>query len=256
MKKLLFTLVLTAGIAALGVQPAAAQRADNEMSIRVAGWEVILEGQPTTPYIPKHRPRYYGGRIGTFEIGLNGLAEAPNAYAAYPASEAGFMDLHAAKSIQFTMNLFTFSAALTRDNALGVTVAAGFTANNYTFETASAFTREGRLLHPADAGHSLKKAKLNTFALHFPVALEVNPSRHFFFSAGGYLDLVTGGHMKWKRPKEKLRGVGANFLQAGVTLRVGFRNAYLYGSYNFTELFRPERGPRLNPYTVGIGFGL
>jgi hypothetical protein len=165
------------------------------------------------------------------------------------------MDLLNGKSIHFSMNVFTFSTALTRDNTLGVTAGIGFTANNYAFETPSAFTRHERLLIPVDAGHELKKAKLNTFAIHLPLALEVNPARHFFFSAGGYLDLVTGGHMKWKSPKDKLRGVGTNFLQAGVTLRVGFRHTYAFGSYNFVEMFRDGRGPRLNPYTVGLGFG-
>ncbi len=258
MKKLLFATAFFAGVIAAGVQTAAAQTIpedENQMSIRVAGWEVMLEGRATTPYIVKHRPKYYGGRIGTFEIGFNGLRDAPGAYSAYPDSDAGFMDLRMGKSFHFTMNVFTFSTALTRDRVLGVTAGIGFTANNYVFETPSAFIRQERLLLPADADHALKKSKLNTFALHFPLALEVNPTRHFFFSAGGYLDLVTGGHMKWKSPKDKLRGVGTNFLQAGVTLRVGFRHAYAFGSYNFTEVFREGRGPRLNPYTVGLGFG-
>ncbi len=61
--------------------------------------------------------------------------------------------------------------------------------------------------------------------------------------------------MKWKSPKDKLRGLGPNFLQAGATFRIGFRHAYLFTSYDFVELFRGGHGPVLNPYTVGVGFG-
>jgi hypothetical protein len=256
MKKILLSAALTTAIIAAGiVTPTRAQENPDQMSIRVAGYEVLLEGKMSTPHLPKHRGRYYGGRIGTFEIGFNGFRATPGAYSAYPAGEAGFMDLRMGKSIQFTFNMFTFSASLARNNALGVTAAIGFTANNYAFVDPTAFTKADGMLRPVDAGHALKKAKLNTFAIHLPLALEVNPTRNFFFSAGGYVDLMTGAHMKWKRPKEKLRGLSTNFLHAGVTARIGFKNAYIYGNYDFVETFQRGRGPVLNPYTVGMGFG-
>jgi hypothetical protein len=255
MKKTLLTAALATAIIAAVTTNVRAQESPNQMSIRVAGYEVLLEGRVSTPRFPKHKGRYYGGRIGTFEIGFNGFRATPGAYSAYPADEAGFMDLRVGKSIQFTFNMFTFSASLARNNALGVTAAIGFTANNYAFADPTAFTKADRMLRPVDVGHVLKKAKLNTFAIHLPLALEVNPTRNFFFSAGGFLDLMMCSHMKWKKPKEKLRGLSTNFLHAGVTARIGFKNAYVYGSYDFVEIFKTGRGPVVNPYTVGLGFG-
>jgi hypothetical protein len=258
MRKVLLSAAFTAATIAAGIAtPARAQENPDQMSIRVAGYEVLLNGKVSTPHLPRHRGRYYGGRIGLFEVGFNGFHTPPGAYSAYPASEAGFMDLRVGKSIQVTLNMFTFSASLARNNVLGVTAAIGFTANNYTFVDPTAFTKIDRMIRPADAGHALKKSKLNTFAIHLPLALEVNPNRNFFFSAGGYVDLITGSHMKWKRPKEKLRGLSTNFIHAGVTARVGFKNAaaYIYGSYDFVEMVQKGHGPVLNPYTVGIGFG-
>lgn len=255
MRKLLLSIFIFTIVAGAGMATASAQDNPNQMSIRVAGYEVLLEGRATTPYIPKHRSRYYGGRIGSFEIGFNGFRSTPGAYSAYPADEAGFMDLRMGKSFHFTFNLCSFSAALTRNNVLGVTGVIGFTANNYAFDVPTAVVRVNRMARPVDIGHALKKAKLNTFAIHFPLAIEVNPTRNFFFSAGGYVDLMTGAHFKWKSPKDKLRGLGTNFLQAGLTARIGFRNAYAFGSYNFVETFRKGRGPVLNPYTFGLGFG-
>lgn len=236
-------------------QPDCKQHSPNQMSIRVAGYEVLLEAKETTPRAIKNGSGYYGGRIGSFEIGFNGFRELAGAYDLYPESEKGFMDLRMGKSIHFTFNVWTFSTTLTRNNTLGVTGAIGLTANNYAFETASTYIVDGKLLRPVDPGHNLKKSKLNTFAIHFPLALEVNPTRNFFFSVGGYVDLVTGGHMKWKSPKDKLRDLSPNFLQAGLTARIGFRHAYLFGSYDFVEIFKDGRGPALNPYTFGLGFG-
>lgn len=251
MKKVLLSILALAAVAG-----ASAQKNENQMSIRVAGYEVLLEGNTGIRHSASDWPGYYGGRIGSFEIGFNGFRDAPGAYSAYPDPEAGFMDLRMGKSFHLTFNAFTFSTRLTRNNLLGLTAAIGFTANNYVFETPAAFIREGRLLTPVAVDRELKKAKLNTFAIHLPLAFEVNPTRNFFFSAGGFVDFVTGGHMKWKSPKDKLRGVGTNFLQAGATVRVGYRHVYAFANYNFTEVFRQGRGPVLNPYTVGIGFGI
>jgi hypothetical protein len=165
------------------------------------------------------------------------------------------MDLRNGKSIHLTFNMFTFSTGLNKRNTLGLTAGIGFSCNNYRFDTPVTFAVSSRMLHPVDPESYLKKSKLTTFAIHFPLALEVNPTRNFFFSVGGFVDLVTGTHMKWKAPKDKLRGLGTNFFQAGTTARIGFKNAYVFGSYNFVEMFRDGRGPVVNPYTIGMGFG-
>ncbi len=164
------------------------------------------------------------------------------------------MDLNMSKSLSFTWNILTFSSSLTRDNSLGVTMGVGLASNDYTFEETSAFAKIGRAIHPVPTD-GLKKAKLHTFALHLPVALEVNPSRSFFFSVGGYVDLMLKSHLKWKFPKEKLNNPYTNFLQAGLTARIGFKNAYLFGNYALVEMFDGGQGPALSPYTFGIGFG-
>ncbi len=223
------------------------------MTIRTGGYTFSFE----TARQSRSKRGRYEGRIGSFEIGFNGFRELSDAYAAYPEGEQGFMDIRMGKSIHFTYNIWTFATRFTRNNVLGITGAIGFTANNYRFETTSHYVLTGKMLHPVDAGHYLKKSKLNTFAIHFPLALEVNPTRNFFFSVGGWVDLVTGSHMKWKAPKGKLKRMGVqNFLQAGATVRIGFKNAYVFGSYNFVELFKEGRGPVFNPYTFGMGFGI
>ncbi|MDR0908001.1 MAG: PorT family protein [Rikenellaceae bacterium] len=229
----------------------------NQMSVRVAGYELLLERDYTTRSsvsVKKFR-RPYGGRIGTWELGFNGFDTRGNSYSMYPTDEKGFMELDMAKSLSLTMNMFTFATSFTRNNALGLTMAVGFTSNNYVFDTQSRFAKAGRMIHPVAAETLLKKSKLSTLALHVPLALEINPSRNFFFSVGGYVDLVLKSRLKSKFPKEKVWSPYTNFLQAGVTARAGFRNLYLFANYGLTDMFKDGRGPALNPYTFGFGFG-
>ncbi len=128
MKKLLLSVAALAAVMGTGAQTAAAQENSNQTSIRVAGWEVLLDGRVSTPHVPEYKTsRYYGGRIGTFEIGFNGLREPSGAYALYPADESGFMDPRVGKSIHLTFNVFTFSASLARNNVVGITAGMGFT---------------------------------------------------------------------------------------------------------------------------------
>jgi hypothetical protein len=212
-------------------------------------------GASTDRHVNRHM-KHYRGHIGTWEVGFNGFRSTGSSYAAYPAAERGFMELDNGRSFHITANIFTFSTRITRNNALGMTMGIGLSMNDYAFSTQSAYIKSEGMLRPATVDHTLKKAKLNTVAIHLPLALEVNPSRNFFFSVGGYADLLIGSHMKWKFPKEKLRSPYTNFLHAGVTARVGFRKFYLFGSYDFVEMFRAGRGPALNSYTIGLGFGL
>jgi hypothetical protein len=244
------------------------QENPNQMSVRVAGYELLLERDTKDTLHPvdevidviinggyKKSRRPYGGRIGTWEFGNNGFRKASNAYAMYPANEKGFMELDVKKSNHITWNWVTLSTSFTRRNVLGLTMAIGFTWNNYVFETRSRYAKIDGMIHPVESETDLKKAKLSTFALHIPLALEINPSRSFFISLGGYVDMVGRSRLKSKFPKQKLWNPYTNYLQAGVTVRAGFRNIYVFGNYGLTEMFKDGRGPALNPYTFGCGFG-
>jgi hypothetical protein len=229
----------------------------NQLSVRVGGYELLLE-QDVRRLDKRSRklfPIPYGGRIGTWEIGFNGFDTRGDSYSMYPAAEQGFMELDMAKSIHITLNMFTFSTSFTRNNVLGLTMGVGLTSDNYVFDTQARFAKIDRMIHPVAPETNLKKSKLSTFALHVPLALELNPSRNFFFSVGGYVDLMLKSRLKSKFPKEKVWSPYTDFLQAGVTVRAGFRNVYLFGNYTLTEVFKDDRGPALNPYTFGFGFG-
>lgn len=187
--------------------------------------------------------RRYDGKIGLIEMGFNGLRGAGNT----------FMELDMARSFHMAINAATYSVALNRARTLGVTVGVGMSINDYAFATPTRFEKVDGTILPVETNEKLKKSKLNTFAIHIPIAFEVNPSRHFFFSVGAYADLVMASHVKSKFPKEKIKGANAEFAQFGLTARVGYRDAYFFTNYGLSDLIRSDRGPRVAPYSFGIG---
>jgi hypothetical protein len=259
-------LILTTILATLAIMPLSSQAQltfrsvnenSNQMSVRVGGYELLLE-QGVRSFNKHNRTksrRPYGGRIGTWEIGFNGFGTSGNSYSLYPEQEKGFMDLNMAKSLNITLNLFTFSTSFTPRNVLGLTMGIGLASNNYVFDTPARYAKIDKIIRPIEPETDLKKAKLSTFAVHIPLALEINPSRNFFISFGGYADFIFKSRLKSKFPKEKLWNPYTNSLQAGVTARVGFRNIYLFANYGLLDMFKDGHAPVLNPYTFGFGFG-
>jgi hypothetical protein len=228
----------------------------NQMSIRVAGYDILLEKDSidTDLKFKKRASPRYAGRIGFLEVGFNNFKTSGDAYSIYPENEKGFMDLKVERSVHLAFNLTTFSAS-TRNNVLGVTMGLGITADNYVFETPSRYQKINNVIHPLVRETNLTKSKLTTIALHLPVALEINLSKHLFISMGAYADLGLVSYFKSKRPIEKIYSPGTNFLQAGVTARIGYYDVfYLFANYGLLELFKEGRGPAVTPYNFGLGF--
>ncbi len=164
------------------------------------------------------------------------------------------MDLDIARSLHIAGHVTTVSQTLSRRNTFGITMALGLSYDQYFLETATALEKSDMMLRPYDPGHRLQKSKLRTLMFHIPLLLEWQLSSRFFIAAGGYADVLFWSDAKWKSPKEKLSSPYINFLNAGLTARIGFRDWYFFGNYALTELFKTGRGPVVSPYTVGIGF--
>ena len=264
MKKLLLSVAALAAVIGAGAQNAAAQGNENQMSIRVAGYEVLLKsnddastghGQHGSNWRrhPLGPDNYYSGRIGFLEVGQQFFRTWGDSYAAYPASEEGFMTLSPWESDYLTFNLTTFSTSLVRGGWLGASMALGVAYNGYSLDQPTALVKVDRMLHPVATENSLEKTKIRSWWFHVPLVLEINPTRDFFISAGGYMDLMFWSGAKWKSPRQKLSDPYINPLQAGLTARIGFRNFYFFGKYSISEFFLKDKGPRLNQYTLGMG---
>jgi hypothetical protein len=133
-------------------------------------------------------------------------------------------------------------------------MALGYSFRRHSLETPAPLAKIDGMLHPATTEQTLEYTDLRSFWFHVPLVFEFNPTRNFFISAGGYLDMLSWSDAKWKSPKKKFKDPYINPYQVGVTARIGFRECYFFGNYGFTEFFKSGKGPKFYPYSFGLGF--
>lgn len=114
------------------------------------------------------------------------------------------------------------------------------------------------------ASSTYKRYKLTTTHLEMPLELRFfgnnkNRNRGFKASIGTNVGLFMGGHTKG------VSGKGGSKFSDKVntkrfveqwsfspTMRIGYGNISLYGSYSLTPLFKEGAGPQVAPYSIGI----
>ena len=196
-----------------------------------------------------------------FEMGVNMLMnedqkfDSPDGY--------GYLDLKTQKSIALNFNLYDLEMQLLRRNIMLIT-GVGFTVNNYRFDS-------GIYLQPAadtvigitDPTVNIKKNKLVATYLTVPLLLEFNtssnPDKTFHLAMGVIGGLRLGSHLKLVKEvngdesKVKYRDdFNLNPWRYDATVRLGYRNFTVFGSYNLAGLFKDNKGPELNTFTAGI----
>lgn len=198
--------------------------------------------------------------IPSFELGWNILSNVD--YAPYKGMGAGnFMNIREWKSTQFTINLLGVGA-YSSNKKVGISAAIGIRANNYRLGTNTTFIKQDGMLMPASIsdlyGNShIKKSKFNIASIHVPLELQFGNPRKFAFSVGGYFDMVMNSHTKIKfrgGSKDKIHSFPTNFIQAGATMRLTFYHFSIFCSYQPTQIFKTNCGPKAQQWTVGIGF--
>ena len=182
-------------------------------------------------------------------------------YSAYAGTSAGdFFHIREWKSMQVTVNLLNFNA-YNRLHKVGFSTALGIRSNDYRLTPSQTWQKVDGVIMPCDIepynGRSSKKSKFNIASLHIPMEITFGNPRRFAFSVGGYADLVMNSHTKIKYHggyKEKVHNFPTNFIQAGATARVSFRDFSIFCSYQPTQIFKTGRGPEAQQWTIGIGF--
>jgi hypothetical protein len=111
---------------------------------------------------------------------------------------------------------------------------------------------------------SYKKVKLNTAYLEAPFELryfanKLNRNRGFKAAIGMRVGMLVGAHTKEKHAVGNVNIVEKvntkRYIQSwrfAPTLRLGYGNFSVYGSYNISQLFNAGQGPEIFPYSVGI----
>ncbi len=196
-----------------------------------------------------------------FEMGVNLLMnedfsnKAPEGY--------DFLDQRPEKSIALNFNLADYEVNLLRKNIMLVT-GIGFSIQNYRFNSDSYMAPDSSYVTAiGDPSFSLSKNKLVTSYINIPLLIEFNtsenPKKTFHFATGVIGGVRVHSHLKLvedsgdNEVKHKIYDdFNVNPWRADATVRLGYRNFTVFGSYALTNFFRENKDPELHALTVGV----
>jgi hypothetical protein len=200
-------------------------------------------------------PKFKGHWSG-FEMGVNSFTNVD--YAGY--STPNFMDLNHNKSFEVNINLFKYCIRLQKNsNNIGLVTGIGLNFNDYRFSNKFTIRNEvGNIVPVPITDPNLEKTKLSTGYLTAPLLLEF----HLPAESGMWISLgVIGGIKMGSHTKVKINNTKAkdrndfniNPFRGGLTARVGFKGFNVFANYYLTPFFQDGRGPRMQPFAIGIG---
>jgi hypothetical protein len=197
------------------------------------------------------------------ELGFNNYLnddmkiEAPDGYE--------YLELNTGKSVAVGLNVFQQNFRMGKSNFWFFT-GLGITWNNYRFDknvllNTSTGVLTGRFDTTSTRNYS--KSKLTTTYLTVPLMFEFFSDRKMkkavHVGVGAMLGYRIGSHAKQKYVQddntEKSKQYDDFYLNAfryGARFAVGYRKWNVFADYSISEMFRDNKGPVLNPVTIGI----
>lgn len=208
----------------------------------------------------RHRSRFRGNWTG-IEFGFNNYTTSRNNLAI--PDEINYMTLHSGKSFNFNFNFAQISLGITRH--IGFVTGLGLNWNNYVFDSNNNIQKTTNgIIEILEPGINLKKSKFSTTYLTLPFLLELQlpvHSSHLNIAAGPIGAMKVGSRSKMvTEDGKKIRtnsDFSLNMFRYGTTIRAGFSNLQLFGTYYMNTLFQKGKGPGgfgLHPFEVGMAF--
>jgi hypothetical protein len=229
------------------------------------GFVQYNNNEPANQDDPKEsvRPaRDFKGHWSGVELGYNNYLASDHSMVL--PDDVYYMSVHSGKSSNFNINFAQLSLGLSRH--IGIVTGLGLNMNNYKFEGNNNIIKgQNGVIEPfiPAEGSTLSKSKLATSFITIPVLLEIQipagQKDHLNIAAGGIFAVKVGSHSKvvYEESKQKVKNnsdFSLNMLRQGATLRVGYGNLQLNGTYYFTPLFKTGKGPLLYPFEIGVSF--
>ena len=196
-----------------------------------------------------------------FEMGVNLLMNdefsntAPEGY--------DFLDQRPEKSIALNFNVADYEIDLYRKNIMLVT-GIGFSVQNYRFNSDAYLAPDSsNVTSIGDPSFTLSKNKLVTGYINVPLLVEFNtsenPKKTFHIAVGVIGGVRVHTHLKLiedsgeNEVKHKIfDDFNVNPWRADATVRLGYRNFTVFGSYGLTHFFRDNKEPELHALTMGV----
>ena len=209
----------------------------------------------------RFRPHYAG-----FELGLSNYMTSNWSLVLPP--EHQFMDLNTGRSWNWNINPVDFGIGL-GTSYVGLASGLGFEFTYYNFEGQNGIMKDpvtnNIVEYVPTYADNISRSRLHTGYISVPLILEFQSptsGRGRVYLSGGVIGsakLWSSTTIKYKvagdKSKEKTRGdFNLSPFRYGFTVRAGYRNFGIYANYMMTSLFKPNTGPELYPFTVGIAF--
>ena len=180
-------------------------------------------------------------------------------------SNVSYLDLNYGKSWFVNLNFMELKLPIYKNN-LGVLSGLSLNLNNYRFLNKNMLlgsTDSITYTYDTISGFNYTKNKISAIYLKIPLLFEIYLPQHkkFHFLTGIYGSLLIGSHTKtaYKEGSRKTKNKNhdipyLNPLQYGVTGRIGIGHLTFFVDYNFSLLFKKDKGPALHPINMGIAF--
>ncbi|MCD6068418.1 MAG: hypothetical protein K0S33_3244 [Bacteroidetes bacterium] len=196
------------------------------------------------------------------ELNLNGLMGA-NGSTSLPASSDYMSINYGVKSMSWNLNLLQKNFHIWK-NHINLVTGIGFGFNAYQFKNPIRLDADSSFTYYTnDSAISFDRNKLRTSYLQVPLMLEFNTSRHsdrsFHIGVGviGGYKLGSSTIREYKidgyEIEEKRRDdYNINPFKLDATVRIGYGEFTMFGTYGLTTLFETNKGPALNAFSVGV----
>ena len=269
MKKLLFILVILALSASLNAQKDTTTLSFGKSKVLIisdktdTSSKTIIVNDSIDNKQTKHKKKF-NGRWGGIEIGLNGYLTNDNSFSL--PNQFDYLELNQVKSINFNINLFEWNIGLYK-NYIGIVSGLGWGFNNYQFDKNIHLNMDTTYLnYTTDNVNKYKKNKLVISNLRVPFMFEfhipVNDHKDkIYLSAGMIGSLRIGSHIKQiyfvdgdRQFNKEYHSFYLNPFAYSAQARIGFNKLGFYFEYQFSELFKKDKGPSLHPWAAGLSF--
>jgi len=226
----------------------------------------------------------YNGHWAGIEIGINGYVtpDFDMNFDAYP-----WMNMNTARSLMINFNPFELNVNLIK-NHFGFTTGLGFQTGNFYFTDNFVLIKDSSSIvayKAQDANGNPEKFKVNKMVLSYlnlPLLFEYQTNRFrrmnsFHVSAGVIGGVRIGTYTKQTYEEKEgqyylvdsdgnrvasyyverhiVRDRGAYHLspfKLDAAFRIGWSHLNLFATYSLTPMFEKNKGPELDPFTVGL----
>jgi len=256
------------------------------VTIRIGGHQLKVNDNGNVKWEQIEEPRF-NGHWGGVELGINGYV-TPDFNTNW-GKEFDYLNLIYEKSIAVNLNLWEQNITFNKQHTIGMITGLGMSWNNYFFSNKTKLINEtsGVKGYYIDEV-SVRKSKLTNMYITVPVLFEFqtrnfNTNHRFHFTFGGLAAVRITSHTKiyfnesdktyqlidpatnipdsqeYRTPDRNNRNIVKNYnnfyqppFRFDARVGIGYSWLNLFATYGINQFFQNERGPELNPWTVGI----